>query len=105
MGECDFGKLGRGNGLAVVLDDHAAGQERLGHEKIIQRNGQAGLDLFPVGDDKCGTHSVTKITIHPRCSQASLKVPKVRPSIRLAPGARMRNTSSVGKVVVKISVL
>ena len=83
MGECDFGKLRRGNGLAVVLDDYAARQERLGHEKIIQRNGQAGFDLFPVGDDICGTHSVATIAIHPCISQASLNVP--RGGVRLFP--------------------
>ena len=44
-------KFRRRHGLAVVFDDHAAGQKILGDEKFFERAGKLRFDGFAVGDD------------------------------------------------------
>jgi hypothetical protein len=44
------GEFGGGDGLAVVFDDDAAGEEFLGNEESFEGAGENGFDGFSVGN-------------------------------------------------------
>ena len=46
------GKLGGGDGLAVMFDDDAAGQERLPQQELLNRAGQLRLGGLSVRQDR-----------------------------------------------------
>ena len=56
-GQAAEAEFGWGDGLAVVLDDDAAGKELLGQKETLNGARQSGRELLPVGDDKKVVHS------------------------------------------------
>ena len=45
-------KFGRGDGLAVVLDDDAAGHKVLGNQELVERARKVPLYLAAISDDE-----------------------------------------------------
>ena len=71
-----FGKLRRGNGLAVVFDDDAPRQELLGDQEFLERARQARLDVPAIGDDKLRTHGWESFTFAIGNTSADLTNPE-----------------------------
>ena len=55
-GKLPAGEFRRGNGLSIVFDDHAAGQQLLCNQEFFNRAGQFRLDLLAVRDNGASAH-------------------------------------------------